>query len=317
MSNETAVKLTDEEQFAALAQELEDAEKPPVEAAPAAVVPEVAEPAPAAPVAAAPTEPFPGFSALPEDVRTTIQAKLEAAEKVEQLQKDRNDLEARWKAQQGQLVPFQKKAHALEQEVAKLRQQTQRPTPPPVDQGKVEKWRQDYPEESETILGFINPLAEQMKALEEERASLAQGYAEVQDKLRRQEEITHLTEAVPHWRQELPILDKWIEAHQDQRQRDKLLAMRFSPTVDKVIDLWNDYARDKELALAWAEINAAKGVAPVTPAAPTPVRRTPDVDPNPKNRQSPSKSAANVSNPDEAAYVQYVEWEEAQKRKSR
>lgn len=315
MSNETpAVELSEEEQFAKFHDELEAAEKaakaPPE---PAKVEPEAPVAAPVtaeAPAEPAPAEPFPGFSALPEEVKAPLQAKLDAAAKAEQLQKERDDYAARWKAQHGQLAPIQRQNAELRR---MLESAPKKPATPPTDPAKLEAWRQAFPEESEAILGLVNPLAEQMKAIEEEKQALAASVAEMREEARRARELAELTQYRPTWQQDLPTVQKWIEMLPPEDQEDAI-ALYHSPKVKDVKKLWQWFGREEQLAQAYLAVQGAQNTA--TPVTPTPARKTPAVDPNPRNRQSPVP-AANVSNSEEAEYAAFATAWEAEKARAR
>jgi hypothetical protein len=276
------------EEFMALSEGTPEA-APPTEAAAAP------EPAPneAPPAEAPPDEPFPGFNALPDDIKAQLSEKLQAAAKATEWEKERREYENRLRAQTQNVAPLQRQVAELQKQLKTV----QEAKPPAISKEKLEAWRANLPEESEVVLGLVSPLQEKLQTLEEERAQMLRTMQELQVQQQKTRDIAALNQFRPDWQETLPVLEKWISAHENPRTRERLARQRMSDNLDDVLDLWDQFGKEEELSKAWSQLQQQQ---------PTPTKsRKPDVDPNPRIRQSSPSQPVNAMSPEEERFAKF------------
>ena len=142
-------------------------------------------------------EPFPGFSALPEETRNAIKTKLDDAAR------ERIELERKWKAQAGQVAPTQQ---ALEQE-RRARTELQKRLKAYEDskssankdklQSTLEKVKEQYPEEADVFGAIKEALDESTGKLSSENTELRGAVTEMRAHLFQQQQRAELVETHP------------------------------------------------------------------------------------------------------------------------
>lgn len=255
--------------------------------------------APESPSEPAP-EPFEGFSELPEDKQAAIRAALADRERQNAaLAEQAKQYEQRWRAQHGQLAPVQQQAARLLEENRRLQAEREAGRTP--DTAKLEalkkRFAENYPEDAEALDAFLAPLREESQRTAAENAALRQNLEQVAQQVARQHELDLLNEAHSDWREHAPVIDGWI-ATLDPVERELAEQWRGSTSAADNIRLLNMYKRDLQIA----ELYAAQHQAGTTPA-PAAKPKARDVDPNPRNRQSPVSGANAPGSEDEERFA--------------
>lgn len=243
------------------------------------------------------TEPFPGYSALSDDIKASLKQKFEAAEKAEALKQERDQIEARWKAQHGQLVPTQRALQDAQRKLQELQSQP-KVTVPTVSEDELKAYQANFPEESKVILGKYQELESKLKEVENWREKEAQRIQQVEQHLFITGELNQLNQHRPTWREDKPLLDKWIELLDPDEQQDAKALMGSLHAKDN-IRLWKWFEREEKFAQLYHQFEQQEK--PVEPGA-----RKPPVDPNPRNRQSPAPSGMNAPNQKEQDYAKWL-----------
>jgi hypothetical protein len=278
--------LTEEERFAAFAEQGETETpvtvKPdaPTETKPVSEAPAKLDPLP--------VEPFPGYNALSEDGRKAVDAAF--AER-RTLTEKAEKLGQQYRQQQGQLSPMQRKAADLERQnmallnrLKEVDKATQERTNAAGSEAMA-RYKELYPDEAAAMEAIANPLQAKIAELEERLGTVGKQaeYAErtQRETVQMQRESSVVLKEHPDASEVIndPAFHVWVDAlDEDDRQ---MVASKDSRQAIKVL---NNFKRDK----AYVELLAAQQGSPKTPV--TPANRKPrlDVEPNPRNRQSPA-----------------------------
>ena len=250
-------------------------------------------------------EPFPGFSALPEETRNAIKTKLDDAAR------ERIELERKWKAQAGQVAPTQQ---ALEQE-RRARTELQKRLKAYEDskssankdklQSTLEKFKEQYPEEADVFGAIKEALDESTGKLSSENTELRGAVTEMRAHLFQQQQRAELVETHPDAPQ---ILNgekwrNWIQALEPE-----LRQYVQSPYARNVAFLIDQYKRDEHLANLLIERESQGQAAPQNP----PARKPLEAAPNPTIRRPIAARAANgISSPEADEWVAQLQQAEA------
>lgn len=252
-------------------QELPEPEKAPEEAGPEKVEPKAE---PKVEPKAEEAEPFAGFKQLPKEAQDEF---LRVREEREAARQAEAKALANWRAQQGQLAPAQRRVSELERQIEELRKSA-----PAAKPEKFDKWKQEYPEESEAVAEGIdhrlNPLAEKLANAERVIEQLRlEREAEKQDRERGRVYAAHSDAHDLLYVKDSAGQQVW-DTHSDgvtrprinhefmgwlERQNQHKHEMWRSNSADDIIDLLTDYKRDRLLR----ERAAPPQVAPTTPSA--------------------------------------------------
>lgn len=310
MSNEPITPdLTEEERFALFVTEQdEQTDKPKAKRAePEAAKPEKPDAGkPDAPPEPKP-DPFPGYSALSEEGRKAVD---EAFAQRQELEGKAAQLEQRYRAQQGQLAPAQKKAAELERQHLQLLARVEAAEKVAAERSKQTsseahtRWKELYPDEAAALEeGVFNPLQEKIARLEEQLAKVGEKaeYAErtTRETVHLRQESNAVLDAHPDAPEIIknPAFDAWLGSLDDDDR-----AMASSKDARHAIKTLNNFKRDN----AYAELLVAReGEQKTAPTASKPKPRL-DVEPNPRNRQSPAPRGNAFGSAEEEAWANFL-----------
>lgn len=291
--------LTEEQRYEKFVKDAEGANEQ-AEVTPAEV-PDKTEPVEAKPEAPKETELFPGYSALPDDVKTSLKAKFDEAE---HFKKERDDFQQRWRAQTGQLAPIQRQNEELRRKWQEAQSQP-KPSTSQVSDDELKAYQANFPEESKVILGKYQELESKLKEVENWREQEAQRIQQVEQHLFISSELNQLNQHRATWRQDKPLLEKWVDMLDPDEQQDARALMGSLHAKDN-IRLWKWFEREEKLAQLYQQLETQE-----KPVEPTGVRKPP-VDPNLRNRQSPAtQGGQNAMNPQEQEFLKFWEADEA------
>lgn len=300
MSTET------EEEYAQWLKDV-SAEAPKVEVPEKAPEPAKEETPPVEAEKPAEAEPFVGYSALPDEVKESLKKKFEAAEQAEHFRKERDDFQQRWRAQTGQLAPIQRQNEELRRKWQEAQSQP-KPTISQVSDDELKAYQANFPEESKVILGKYQELESKLKEVENWREQEAQRIQQLEGTFRQTQELNQLNQFRPTWKEDLPVLEKWVEMLPPFDQQDAIALIQ-SPRAADNIRLWNWFGREEQLSKLYQQFETQEK--PVE----TPGVRKPPVDPNPRNRQSPANPGMNATNQKEQDYAKWLESYNAEQAK--
>ena len=188
--------------------------------------------------------------ALRERVRQEIAQREENARKAAEAARK---FEAQWKAQAGQLAPVQRKLAELE------RAQKQKPAENPggMNDAEWERYKREWPEESRVLEARLNPLAEQLRQMNEKLAAIEQ-----------EREASRAIESVRAEHEDYDEIDNspefaaWVDAMQTHPIFGPILAQgRLSPQQGSA--LIHEFKRDQAIA----HFSQQKQEAPPAPSA--------------------------------------------------
>lgn len=257
--------LSEEDQFAATVAEFgqsEDEQEGQETQAPAAPQPAAAE-----------SEPFEGFSQLPETVRSRF---TETWEKTKALERDLSDSRRQYGALNGRVPALQRQLTELQKRTAAA------PSSAPA-QTRAEAWeefKRNWPEEAKAheerqaqiaaeLGGKLDPIASELKELREWREKVQEQMIEAENEQIREE----MTELIPDWRviagledrdgneleldqngraQMHPEFKAWVAAHPAWK-RDAYVVALNSRDPSQMAAVFTDFKRDYHDALVEEE----------------------------------------------------------------
>lgn len=306
--------LTDEERFAAFVDEQveHDTDATPVARTP---TPADSTSAPAPAETKDDAEPIPGYNALSDEGRKAVDAALhERAAANEKA----STIEQRYRAQQGQLGPTQRKAAELERQNLALLNRLKAIEDKQAETSKAtttevqSKFKELYPEEAEAMEAVVSPLSAKIAELEVKLGLVGQNAEFAASTTRESQHMQKESSAVLQVHPDAadvindPAFPVWVESL-DEEDR----AMVASKDAHHAIKVLNNFKRDK----AYAELLA--GTSPDQKPAETAARQKPrlDVEPNPRNRQSSAQRGNAFGSPDEEAWANFVATAEERKKR--
>lgn len=314
MSNEQTISQQEEDQFGAVLDAMEAAKAPASELTAAQAQPDSPQ-STQAQAPAVPLDPnqatqaehqeaaelFPGYNRLSHAARQKcldlIEAgKTEGQKAADAALKEKAEIEQRWKAQHNQLAPVQrqntellKRLDAIERE----RKEALKPKTDPSKEARIKELAETFPMESEYVREVLTPYEQRIKMLEEQQERAEKLLQRAEHDRFITEQKTELTQFRPTWQEDVPVLDKWLAALDDD-QREHYLTLLNTPLAKNSILVWKEFQKDEELAKLYMQQNQ-------TP--PNSGKRPPiDKDPNPRNRQSPVL-LGNAASTEEDAYA--------------
>ena len=246
-----------------------------------------------APPAAA-SEPFEGYSDLPETVR----------QQFDRLSEERKSWEQRWHAQHGQLAPFQRQAAQLDNERKRLAAELEAATKKAREledangeyAKQFAKYKESFPEEAALLEGMEGRLRRQIESGSTQFSELQQTAREAQQRAYIAEQKMELTAAHSDWRQHIASeeFSEWTK-HVDQSILDKLESFE---AVDN-IEVMNLFKADLKAMHEWQQQQQQP-----PPRQNRPTRR--DVPPTSRGVQSGLALPNAISDPEEAEYAAFL-----------
>lgn len=248
-----------------------------------------------------PDEPFPGFNSLSEDAQKIALSKIQEATEA---QKRIQELEQRYRQQQGQLAPTQRKLSEYEKqhsallrrldEMEKVRHQE-------VSKNSLEsykKFKEMYPEEAEAMEARVNPLELTNKKLQEQmqltQQQMSEMYAEMQFQKQTATVLKEHADAYEVLRD--PAFNAWKEQLDPDMQE-----LATSNHAKDAIRILNEFKKDQLLA----ELLVNNQKPQDTPGRKSP---KPDIEPTQRNRQSPApQRIGNASGSVEADFAAFAD----------
>jgi hypothetical protein len=253
-----------------------------------------AAPAPEAGVSVS-EEPFPGFNALPDEVKASLTTRFAEAEAA---RKQAAEFEQNLRSVHNRLAPTQRELEqtrrAAQDMAARLQKIEQAQSNGAPTSDLIKKFKEQYPDEGAALEAVSQQWETQAERLTRENAELRQSVQTIRQNIDRRTAYDTLLQRHPD-AMEIDRSEPFKAWFGTLSPHKRALAASSDP--DAVADALDDFKRDLALAQALAAST------PATPAAPAAKVKPTDIDPNPTTRRAPGlrANAAGSSEADEYA----------------
>ncbi len=238
---------------------------------------------------------FPGYASLPEESKQLIRGSLEAAKKTAEYQHMAGKAEADRRAVVARLAPTQRELEAARKKLQEF-EAKQSVSSRSSAREKLEKFREQYPDEGEVIAAVSSQFESYAEQAEREKAELVQRLSALEGNIRlqtqelertrqRESEISALRNEHPDYLEidQDPEFKAWLQAVGPQ-VKELLMDGKASSTSFVL----HNFKRDRE----YARLLQASGTASPNTPAKKPLARS-VADPNPTTRRATAFAHSN------------------------